>query len=93
MLGTVAFDRFPDPRGKKNQGRHALWKLTQLWKSTKVAFGDFFLMISTSCLEKPPPKNAAAFPQFPQRRRRLITTLKNPGKQTQHFFYSRGCSN
>jgi len=28
--------------------------MPQLWKSTKVAYGDFFLMISTSCLEKPP---------------------------------------
>jgi hypothetical protein len=51
-----AFDRFPHPRGNKNQKRHALWKLTQLWKSTKEAFGDSFLMISTSCLEKPPQK-------------------------------------
>jgi hypothetical protein len=41
---------------KKNAGRHALWKLPQLWKSTKEAFGDSFLKISTSCLEKPPQK-------------------------------------
>ena len=26
----------------------ALWKLPQLWKSNKDAFGDFFLMISTA---------------------------------------------
>jgi len=25
--------------------------MPQLWKSTKVAFGNFFLMISTSCLD------------------------------------------
>src|SRR2546427_12553823 len=31
-------------------GGTALWKLPQLWKSNKEAFGDFFLMISTSCL-------------------------------------------
>ena len=37
-------------------GREGLWKMAQLWKSTKVAFGGFFLMISTSCLEKPPQK-------------------------------------
>jgi hypothetical protein len=56
MPGMVAFDRVPQPGRNKNPGRHALWKLPQLWKSTKVAFGDFFLMISTSCLEKPPQK-------------------------------------
>lgn len=37
-------------------GREGLWKMPQLWKSTKVAFGGFSLMISTSCLEKPPQK-------------------------------------
>jgi hypothetical protein len=26
------------------------------WKSNKVAFGSFFLMISTGCLEKPAHK-------------------------------------
>src|SRR5262249_54465341 len=31
---------------KERKGR--LWKLPQQWKSDKVAFGDFFLMISTS---------------------------------------------
>ena len=41
-------------------GGTALWKLPQLWKSksNKEAFGDFFLMISTSCLEKPPQKRS-----------------------------------
>jgi len=37
----------------KNARRQGLWKRPQLWKSTKDAFGDFFLMIPTSCLEKP----------------------------------------
>jgi hypothetical protein len=40
----------------KLRGREGLWKMPQLWKSTKVACGGFFLMISTSCLEKPPQK-------------------------------------
>jgi hypothetical protein len=43
-------------RKTKNAGRKALWKPPQLWKSIKVAFGDFFLMIPTSCLEKPSQK-------------------------------------
>src|SRR5215471_12429753 len=46
----------PPPRPGKIGGRQGLWKMPQLWKSTKVAFGDFFLMISTSSLEKPPQK-------------------------------------
>ena len=45
----------PQPRTEIG-GREGLWKMPQLWKSTKVAFGKFFLMISTSCLEKPPQK-------------------------------------
>ena len=46
----------PHPRTENIGGREGLWKMPQLWKSTKVAFGGFFLMISTSCLEKPPQK-------------------------------------
>jgi hypothetical protein len=42
-------------------GREGLWKIPQLWKSTKVAFGGFLLMISTSCLEKPPQKTLRLF--------------------------------
>jgi hypothetical protein len=48
--------RSPRPQTEKIGGREGLWKMAQLWKSTKVAFGNFFLMISTSCLEKPPQK-------------------------------------
>jgi len=33
---------------KEKFGRGGLWKLPQPWKSTKVAFGNFFLMISTA---------------------------------------------
>jgi hypothetical protein len=33
--------------------RKGLWKMTQLWKSHKDAFGGILLMISTRCLEKP----------------------------------------
>src|SRR5437870_2416785 len=32
---------------KKKESR-GLWKLPQPWKSKKVAYGDFFLMISTA---------------------------------------------
>jgi hypothetical protein len=46
----------PHPPTETIGGREGLWKMPQLWKSTTVAFGDFFLMISTSCLEKPPQK-------------------------------------
>jgi hypothetical protein len=37
-------------RKKKNpkERRGGLWKLPQPWKSSKEAFGDFFLMISTA---------------------------------------------
>jgi hypothetical protein len=45
----------PRPSTEHFGGREGLWKMPQLWKSTKVAFGRF-LMISTSCLEKPPQK-------------------------------------
>jgi len=46
----------PHPRPEKIGGREGLWKMPQLWKSTKVAFGNFLLMISTSRLEKPSQK-------------------------------------
>jgi hypothetical protein len=36
-----------EARPKKKE-RGGLWKLPQPWKSEKVAFGDFFLMISTA---------------------------------------------
>jgi hypothetical protein len=32
----------------KKKERGGLWKLPQPWKSDKVAFSDFFLMISTA---------------------------------------------
>src|SRR5579871_4034790 len=48
--------RSPQTRASNIAAREGLWKMPQLWKSTKVAFGGFFLMISTSCLEKPPQK-------------------------------------
>jgi len=46
----------PHPRAETIGGREGLWKMPQLWKSTTVAFGGLFLIISTSCLEKPPQK-------------------------------------
>ena len=46
----------PQLRAERIGGREGLWKMPQLRKSTKVAFGDISLMISTSCLEKPPQK-------------------------------------
>jgi hypothetical protein len=51
-IGQVGRPAFPEKTGK----RGALWKLPQLRKSNKVAFGIVFLMISSSCLEKPPQK-------------------------------------
>jgi len=47
-----------------------------------MAFGDFFLMIFTTCLE-----SKERFPQSPQRRRRWLLP-KTQGQETQHFFYS-----
>jgi hypothetical protein len=43
-------------KGPKKKESGSLWKLPQPWKSRKVAFGDFFLMISTAAwksLRKP----------------------------------------
>src|SRR5436309_15976021 len=57
---------------KEKLGRRGLWKLPQLWKSIKVAFGDFFLMISTSCLKKPTQERLRLFHSYAQARRRLI---------------------
>jgi len=37
-----------------------------------VAFGDFFLMISTSCLKKPTQERLRLFHSYAQARRRLI---------------------
>jgi len=46
-------------RTKKKKKR--LWKLPQLWKSTKEALGNFFLMISTAAW-KSLRKNRSGFP-------------------------------
>jgi len=46
---------------KEKLGRRGLLKLPQLWKSQSVAFGNFFLMISTSCLKKPSLKTLRLF--------------------------------
>ncbi len=67
----------PHPRTEKIGGREGLWKMPQLWKSTKVAFGGFFLMISTSCLEKPPQKTL-----------RLSHIYHSPGGCCSHSFFS-----
>jgi hypothetical protein len=45
-----------EPKKKEKFGRGGLWKLPQLWKSESVASQLFFLMISTSCLDKPSDK-------------------------------------
>ena len=37
-----------------------------------MAFGDFFLMISTSCLKKPTQERLRLFHSYAQARRRLI---------------------
>jgi hypothetical protein len=55
--------RAPHPPAETIGGREGLWKMSQLWKSNKVAFGSFLLMISTSCLEKPSQKRFG-FPTF-----------------------------
>ena len=71
----------PQSRAGTIGGRQGLWKMSQLWKSTKVAFGDFFLMISTSCLEKPPQKTL-----------RLSHIYHSPGGSGPYSFSSRSLS-
>jgi hypothetical protein len=39
---------FPQRKKKGPKKKESLLKLPQLWKSTKVASGDIFLMISTA---------------------------------------------
>src|SRR5215467_14084910 len=43
----------PQPPTQPTGRPQELWKMPQLWKSNMVAYGNFPLMISTSCLEKP----------------------------------------
>ena len=52
-----------------------LWKVPQLWKSESVAFGSFFLMISTSCLE-----STKRFPHFPPGPTTMKSMLLRPGE-------------
>ncbi len=53
-----------EQKKKEKFGRGDLLKLPQLRKSKKVAFGDFFLMISTSCLKKPTQKTLRLFHSY-----------------------------
>jgi hypothetical protein len=71
-------------------GREALWKLPQLWKSTKDAFGNFLWLISTSCLEKPPLKNSLRLSHSYHSADGGVypTEMELVGGTTQHFFYS-----
>jgi hypothetical protein len=50
----------------KKKERGGLWKLPQMWKSIKVAFGDILLDDSHSCLKKPPRKTLRLLSQLPQ---------------------------
>jgi hypothetical protein len=52
-----------EKRSKKER-KGGLWKLPQPWKSEKVAFGDFFLMIFHGCLEKPAQKTLRLFHSY-----------------------------
>jgi hypothetical protein len=52
-LGPFSFSK---TKAQNKGAAKALWRRPQLWKSTKEAFGNFFLMIPTSCLEKPSHK-------------------------------------
>jgi hypothetical protein len=60
----AACERFSGLRSAEIDGRKALWKLPQLWKSNKDAFGDFFLMISISRLEKSAQKTLRLFHSY-----------------------------
>jgi hypothetical protein len=50
--GAKLFGRFSQRKKKGPKKKESLSKLPQLWKSIKVAFGDFLLMISHKPLEK-----------------------------------------
>jgi hypothetical protein len=46
---STAVEDFPKERKRtKKKESRGLWKLPQPWKSTKEAFGEIFLMISTA---------------------------------------------
>jgi len=71
-------DIFSDAAGKiqrTSKKTHDLWKVPQLWKSDSVAFGSFFFMISTSCLE-----STKRFPHFPRGPARAIIRKQKSGK-------------
>ena len=53
----------PKAQNKQRAAESAV-ETAQLWKSIKVAFGNFFLMISTSCLEKPSQKPLRLFHRY-----------------------------
>jgi hypothetical protein len=81
-IGQVIPRAFPE----KPRERGALWKLPPLRKSDKVAFGIFFLMISSSGLEKPPHKPLRLSHSYAQRRLRPTggTGTGNRRPQTQN---------
>ena len=68
--------------------KEALWKLPQLRKSNKEAFGSILLMISTSCLEKPPLKNALRLYHSYHKASDGIPFGKRQKPQTQDSTYS-----
>ena len=85
-----AFFFFEHKALNKTRRAKTLWKRPQLWKSIKVAFGNFFLMIPTSCLEKPSPKPLRLYHRYHSadrnyafRRRHQLISL-----QTQNSSYS-----
>ena len=63
----------------------ALWKLPQLWKSNKEAFGNVFLMISTAAW-KSLAKNTLGFPTVPTAPTAITTNSKTKGNN----FFSGG---
>ena len=73
--------RTPRPPAEAIGGREGLWKMTQLWKSIKVAFGPVLLMISSSCLEKPSHKTL-----------RLSHIYHSPGDSYSPYFGRRSFS-
>jgi len=56
--------RFPYHKSRKLAGREALLKMTHLWKSDKVAFGELLLGDFHQVLGKSSAKNGSAFPTF-----------------------------
>jgi hypothetical protein len=75
-----------EKRSKKERKGEGLWKLPQLWKSIKVAFGSNLLDDFHSYLKKPTPKTLRLLSQLPQARRPGLTKTQGAGKTLRSWY-------